>query len=498
MAEQIRALIVILFLATSFFYFVRSSFEPMLQPGQFARWRNCWLAVTTVAFMSGNFWIFIAVSALIIKYASKLEDNRYGLHQILLISVPLISARIPGLFDITIARLLAIMLIFPAIFNAKMRNNNPKLGSTLPDKIMLGFVILGTLLYMRGLTVTDSMRNGLYLFFDMFLPYYGASRLVKDFAQLKAIMIAFLMGTMVIALIGAFEYSSGWLLYNYLPTAMKADFSFGGYLARGDNLRASASTGHSLALGFVMMVTLGFYLFIAPSIKSKFLRYAGFAVIAAGSYGALARGSWVGIAIIILVFFACSPNKFRRLSQLSVAVIIIILTLPSIPGGKKVINLLPFVGNTDQYNVDYRERLLEKSMLIIEREPLFGVFNATVEPEMADMVTGEGIVDIVNTYLGYALGFGLVGLGLFLWFFIYVLFKLIKTMFKIKDKRSEEYLCSRALLATMVAILVNIFSVSSIGVIDTLYCSMGGLILSYVRIMNRTIQEKKLTKAIKV
>jgi O-antigen ligase len=165
--------------------------------------------------------------------------------------------------------------------------------------------------------------------------------------------------------------------------------------------------------------------------------------------------------------------------------------LPLIPGGEKVINLIPFVGETDKENVEYRQELIDSSILIIKKYPLFGTYDPKKEPEMEKMVQGEGIIDLVNTYLVITLYNGIVGLSLFLGFFSLVLLTIFKKIRKVSDKNSEEYRCGRILLATLVAVLVTIFTVSSIGIISNVYWLIAGLIFSYVRVTNPARITKK-------
>ena len=68
-------------------------------------------------------------------------------------------------------------------------------------------------------------------------------------------------------------------------------------------------------------------------------------------------------------------------------------------------------------------------------------------------------------------------------------------MKRIKDKNGEEYLCGRSLIATMIAVLVIIFTVSGIGVIPTIYWSLAGLIFSYARVTNQSVTTDKASVA---
>ena len=490
MPEHIATLIVILTIATSIFVIGKKHLEPLLPPGEFVRWRNAWVIVTLIAFLSSNFLLYIILTGIYVSRAIKKIDNRFAFFLAILFAVPVISARVGPLFYIDYVRLLSLVILLPMLFSVKGREDAPRLGRTLADWLVIVLITLMTILEMRGTTVTDALRNGIGYGLAIFLPYFVASRALKDFNQLKTALIGFTLAGMIAGAIAIFEYLKQWLLYNPLSDALHMDFALGAYLGRGDSLRALSSLGHPLILGLVMVVTFGFYLFVAPSIKNKWIRRLCQLTILAGLYVPVSRGPWVAAAILFLIFLALGPKMVKKMSITLIFVAISATLLPVIPGGQKIINLLPFVGNVDPYNVDYREVLFDKGLLIVQREPLFGVPEPAKEPEMEDMVQGEGIVDIVNSYLNIVLGYGIPALVLYMGLFVLALYRVNSSRKKIKDKTSEEYLCGRVLIATMIAVMLAIFSTSSIGVIPTVIYTLAGLMFSYARIIDNTYKKK--------
>jgi O-antigen ligase len=163
-----------------------------------------------------------------------------------------------------------------------------------------------------------------------------------------------------------------------------------------------------------------------------------------------------------------------------------VLALPLLavlPGGEKVINLLPFIGSTEKGTIDYRSQLVTNSMIVIQHNPWFGSVDFLETPEMQALMGGQGIIDVVNTYIGITLKSGFVGLGLFVGFFALVVIGVFRAMRSLPNKDSEEHLLGRALLATLLAILVIIFTVSSITVIPIVYWSVAGLGVAYVQMV---------------
>jgi O-antigen ligase len=224
---------------------------------------------------------------------------------------------------------------------------------------------------------------------------------------------------------------------------------------------------------------LGFYLFLAHHIQNKYWKIIGLCLVLAGLYVPLSRGPWMGAALLVVLYIIISPKVIKRLTTMAIALAVIIPLMSSMPIGKKVIDMLPFIGKTDTENVDYRVRLLDAAYTVFNRYPLFGSVKYRDELASLGMTQGEGIVDVVNTYLDVVLEYGMVGLTIYLSFFGIVIVTIIQSIKKIEDKQSDIHLLGRVLFATQIAILVTITSVSSILVIPVVYWAIAGLSLSY-------------------
>jgi O-antigen ligase len=197
----------------------------------------------------------------------------------------------------------------------------------------------------------------------------------------------------------------------------------------------------------------------------------------------------------LVVFIATGRNAMPRLMGLAAAAVLAFSLIAMLPGGERVINMLPFIGSTEKGSIDYRANLLNTSMIVIERNPWFGSVNYLETPEMESLRQGQGIIDIVNTYIQVALQTGFVGLGLFVSFFVLILLGIYRAMRSIRDRNSEERLLGRALVATLLAILVIIFTVSSIAIIPVVYWSVAGLGAAYVEMVRRQKKETRLRHA---
>jgi O-antigen ligase len=208
-------------------------------------------------------------------------------------------------------------------------------------------------------------------------------------------------------------------------------------------------------------------------------------LLAGGLFAPLSRGPWIGAAVMIVVFIGTGRKAIKRLMLLAAAGAIALPLLAIVPGGQKVLDLLPFIGTVEVENITYRQRLIDNAVIVIQRNPWLGSFDFRNTPEMQSMIQGQGIIDIVNTYIGIALSFGLIGLTLFVVFFASVLLGIRKGMRSFPNQDDEARRLGRALLATLAGILITIVTVSSITVIPVVYWSVAGLCVAYAQMARR-------------
>lgn len=496
MPEHIRALLVIIFLSFIVFTFAKKPAQQIIPLKDFIRRRNLWIGLTLVAFLSQNFWFYAFITGTAVL-TSKKEDNPVALFFMLLFVIPAATIQVSGLglvnylFSLSHQRLLSLTILLPAYLLLRAKKDTLSFGRLLPDKLILTYMLLVVLLYLRETSITDVLRQSFYQFIDIFLPYFVISRSIITLPRFRHALYSFVLATMVVALIAVFESAKNWLLYKGVIFSLGMDGGMTGYLGRSGLLRAISSAGHSIALGYLTAVAIGLYLFLQPSITSKFYRHLGLFLLVAGLIAALSRGPWVGALFIIIAFIASGRHAVKQLSKLVLIGIIAMPVMSFFPFGEKIINLLPFISDKNQENVDYRERLFDASIIVIKRHLLLGSVNFRDTPEMESMRQGQGIIDIVNSYLNIALRYGLIGLTLFSGFFISISWGVYRSFRSLPQKDSNEYLLGRSLLATLLGIMLIIFTVSSITIIPIVYWSMAGLGAGYIIMIRKNIQQLK-------
>lgn len=486
MPEHYKAFVVIALIAIVVTHLAQPALADIIPGNRLKRWRNIWLGITTIAFLLPTFWLFIIAAILFLNlYAKRQETDPITLYLLLICVIPPLGQDIPGFgiinyfFTLNYVRLLSLVILLPAFITLLHKHDTLRPSATLPDKLLLSFLLLTIGLQLRDTTITDTLRQAFYAFVDVFLPYFVISRSLRTLQQFRSTITALLFSASISAVIGGFEYLKHWLLYVTMSANWQIIERFA-YLDRGYSLRATASYGGGpIAFGYGMAIAIGLYFYCSDFIHIHSARRNALLILLMGLFASLSRGPWVGAACMFLVFLATGQHATQRMVRWGMLSVLALFLLPFIPGGEKLINLLPFIGHVDTGTIDYRQQLFHNGFIVIQRNLLFGSVNVLKTPEMLSMRQGQGIIDLVNSYLEIALFYGMVGLSLFSMFFITLLLRINRARRHFANM-SESAILGRSLLATLSGILVIIATVSSVGIIPTLYWIIGGIGMAYI------------------
>ena len=491
MPEHVRALMVVLVLGGSVFLLARRAFVDLIPAATYTRWRNLWLLMTLALFLAHSYWVYALLVAVYAVVATRRESHLLGLYFLLLFVAPPSRVEVPGLglvnhlFVLDQYRLLALALLLPAALALLQRSSSLKLGRSPVDWMVLGFFALTSLLHFREANLTSGLRNIVTNGIDVFLPYYVVSRSIRDMDGFKAALSGFMIGAMVLSVVALFEVLRSWKLYSAVLGALGLNPSeFGGYLRRAGFLRPTATVGNSIVLGYVVMVGLGFALFLKEFVASTRLKWLGMGVLVLGVIASLSRGPWVGAVFMLLVYVAMGPRAIKQLMRIGVVALGVGLLLGMFPFGQMLIEMLPFVGTVDEGNVEYRANLLTQALPVIQRNLWLGSVDYLETPELQVMLQGEGIVDLVNSYILVALDVGLVGLALFAGVFVLALREVKRSMRRAHRHSAEAEVLGRALFAVLASIMLVIYTVSSITAVPVVYWSVAGLCVAYAQFVS--------------
>ena len=497
MTEPIRALFFVIFLSGTTYLVLAKPLTNIFSYAELVRFRNTWFLVILCAFLSPNYWIFSFVLFFIFFfYCHKQPDNRVIYYLFLLSILPILTIEIPGfagirhLLEINYPRILIFAFLIPLLFQSKIPLSvNLKLFRLSSDKYVVSYVLLCTILSFRDNTFTNALRDCLLLFLDIFIPYYTLSRYLNSTEQLnRAFSVMFLTITSL-ALIGIFESAKHWLLYNAMTSNLSILPDIGRYDTRSGILRASAIFSGPIILGYALIIGFGLLLYLRPLLKWHKIFFIIGIIIVCGLLATVSRGPWVGFAVFIGIYLWTGRERIKYVLLSSILLLLGSSLLILTPAFDKFIQLLPFIGTVRTDTISYRERLFESAWIVIQRHPFFGSTNYYESPEMESMRQGQGIIDIVNSYLQIALSKGFVGLALFLLIFLGLMFHTYK-MIKILPPNEESLInMGRILFSILAAILVTISTVSSIDYIPYYYWTFSGITAAYIYVAKQTISK---------
>jgi O-antigen ligase len=492
MPEHLRAFVVIMVLSTVTFALIKPIvIKYGMDAGDFDRRRNAWFVVTASLFLSHSFWLFIGVCAITVYTSSKTEKNPVSLYAFLVFAAPAVSSPITGLglvnqlFEMDYLRLLSLILLLPIGLNLSKfsRSNYPFIARSWNETDVFLLLYLGVLILLNLSvnTFTNTIRVAvLYPFLDIFLPYYVARIVSANTENLRDVLLSFLSAASVLASCLVFEFVRQWSLYPPLAEALSVNWGnwdLTAYLFRDDRLRAQGTTGHPINAGFVMIPAI--VLAILYAAQSRIAKTSGLLVmclVCCGSVAAMSRGPWLSAAIGIVIFATFSPTARKLVAGVGLLAGAGVGAVIVLGDASQILKYLPFFGDVDFENIEYRQRLLEVGFVVIQKNPFFGAYDYIYSSAVQELKQGQGIIDIVNFYLGVALSSGLVGLSFIVAFFLSPLIRLGSRVMKATRRKVTFDGTQWALIAIGVSCMVMLGTTSIGGVLYSTIFMFFGLI----------------------
>jgi O-antigen ligase len=498
MTTQLVALGYVLIIALAVMWIARISLTTLIPKPDMERMTLLFAIVSACAFLLPSFWLYAAALILILitqtQTTPRPDDNlnawRATLWFWLLMAVPAIPVTLPGFaginqfLSISHLRLLCWVLLIPIVLsadNSTRTTNAAKPWHPLDLCVLIYFTGLSSILILfYDVSFTVWLRQLTEWFTDQILPYLAMRRAFSTPTQIKRALTGFALVGMILAGLSVIEFWKHWVLYQAVSTAWGEQWNLSIYLERDGFLRAQASTGHSLVFGYSMACCLAMWLWLYRFPSNRKIAWLGTLALIIGIGTALSRATWMTIALM-LVILAFLNGKMRNALLLGAGSVGIFLVLASfIPSFQDLLDKLPIIGNPGAPDAEkeYRQRLLEISLDLIAQSPWFGVPNAL--DYMEEMRQGQGIIDIVNSYIGVALSYGLVGLIPFISIFTMSIWRMWQLRQRL-PKGHEGWHLANCMIALTITIMILIFSTSSISTIPFIYFALIGLTLSIER-----------------
>jgi hypothetical protein len=420
MLINLKAMIYVLAVAMAVFIAAKPVCLRFMAEEDFKRRRNVWMVLTFAAFILPSFWLFVALAVPVIYWSGRRDSSPAALYGLLFylipptVHLPIPVVGINQLFDLDNTRILSFALMIPAALRiAASRDGRGSPGLALVDVLVLAFAGIQLLLFTPYESFTNTMRRASLLSIDSLVVYYVASRTCTRPRALADTMATMCLIGVIYAALAVIETAKGWQLYAGIGDRWGSPVTVAfGYLQRDGILRAKVSTGHPIGLGYSLAIAFGFWVYLSSRLKRTPRTLAVPVALWAGLIATYSRGPWITAALIPFIYAGTGERGFSRVMQLLLVSSTIGALILISPIGDAVIKSLPFVGSVGGEAVAYRQALFDTSWKLIQEHPFLG--NPFVLDQMENLRQGQGIIDLVNTYISVVLFYGLIGLGLFL------------------------------------------------------------------------------------
>jgi len=485
-------------IAFAAFYIARRAFPSIAEPARIDNWRNAFLAVTAAGFLVPNFWAMLFVVALLVVVMGRAEPLRPALYLLLLFALPPVGMRLPGFagidnfLEFTPPFILTALILAPALFNRKrMKKLAP--GGSLTDVFFFSYVALNCVLLFRDTTVTHGLRNAITFFMFSAPVYLVLSRWPRDLADIRIITLALVIPLFALAGIGIVEFGLRWHFYNDATLLWGADT--GRYEQRSGFLRAFGSVLGPIAFGYFIMVAMTLSLPLMSSAAKPLAVRFGLLACCGGLIVTLSRGPWIGAALSVAAFVMTGRKALTRSIMLGFVGVLGLIGLAATPGGARIIALLPIIGGEASDTISYRARLAETGWQVVMENPLFGMKGIHKAESMQELIQGQGIIDLVNSYLTIALQSGLVGLALFLGALMTALYSVWSASRRARAVSEELSTYCRGYFAALIGILFVIGTTSMVAQVTEIYWTVAGLCVAMTRVTNAALAKSAAQSA---
>lgn len=433
-----------------------------------------WIALTFVAFFSLSMWMFYALVALVCWVgAPKEPEDRVIFFIGILPALPKFDYLIPGfagiesLFNIDYARFVTMAVLLPIAAGALRSTSMVPRSRTARniDFFVFAYVLWAVVLAFDRHGLTQGFRAIFQQLAFVALPYLVVSRYLLDPGRSKEALSTLLYSALIVASIGIVELLTEWWFYRYIPERIGMgllDWRVLGHYERGGLVRVRSTIGGGL--GFVMLIAIAILITLRYEIRSRIFYVCALIALALCLYFTGARGSWLASGLVATLlsvrWFIKSPKNFLVACGLAVLLL---------PVGQRVLDSF----EDEEGTFDYRQQLIDSAIPMILDSPISG-YNGMTEVEatgrLEHLRQGEGIIDLVNTYIQVAMFEGLVGLALFLGSLLLALFAMLRaTARQIAGEKSTAPELSLLLSAIIISAAFLIATTSMTGYFQDYY-----------------------------
>lgn len=460
-----------------------------------------WFTVTIILFLvpTGLVFLFgLGIAVAVIGAREEVDTVALGFFTLFAVPSSGIAVNdvlgINYLLNFTAAMVISMAAFTPALLAARRRAPGPagahpaRREMAVVDVAIFSMFVLLCLLDSRDGTFTSALRNVVEWTFTLLVPYLVFSRVISTPDRLMRLLRTFLVALVVASAVALFIAVLGWQFYD-VPEYRLFDWQIPALRYRLGFLRSGGPLGGApISFGVVCMVGVAVAIAMSNWMRAGWRRWLLIGMPVVGVFATVSRGPMLGVVLVVIAYQLTKPNPFGALFKSgALASVLALPLLLFTPFGRNLLSLVPGLSEEtiDEGSVDYREDLLEIGLRVARKNPLFGRRDFKSDPEMEALIQGEQIIDVVNTYLRYALEHGFVTMSVY----VFVLFATIAALFVTlrrlpagrADLRRE---VGGALFAGLVGFAVVVSTTSSyVGLMPSFTWILVGLCVAYVRVV---------------
>jgi hypothetical protein len=333
------------------------------------------------------------------------------------------------LFDLNTIHILAIGLLIQCALKPD-RKAAPISQWTIEDTFV---TLLFAIIWIGGErmpSISLFLREGLSQTLMLLLPYFALRRSLRSSEEFMRVTACFAVASGILALFAIYEAVNGWTLFGMYRHVSDAGGMNKSLIQRGGALRAPVTMSSALMLGVVLLSGLTATFYSRRYVRQTWMILGWGAVTFLGLVVTQSRGNLALLPIAGLIF--CLLRKKYGLAALigvgaPAALAILLAAAQMIPQIGAFLNVGSQAASSrltaDVY--DYRQLLLNRGLEVGAMNRWTGASLDYVVGQLADISQGQGIVDMVNTYLTLYLISGLAGFLPFLAILAIIWWKLI-------------------------------------------------------------------------
>lgn len=422
-----------------------------------------WLLTTPVMFLlPSQMWILIGCAPLLVFLTPKSIDDRAAFYLAALLAVPdAIAAPIPFpglnyLIVLGFSMLAFLILLAPAL----VLRPKPYAAKFAPAAggLLIVMTILFALLEFRVTNLTNGLRAGLELFLVYALPFMALIRLIRTRGDVERIFSTLVFIALIFFFAALISQATRWNFYTYVTNR----FGFSEFADFRHGWLRVAVTLNTVLAGFIMTLgLLSVEYFRAQRVLGFLSAWMLRAMCVVTAFFTYSRGAWLSMAVAYATYFL-----FARMPRAVRAPIVLFGVFIALPLAGNIATTGDLNSIDEFGSFEYRQELLRTSLAYIRMHPIFGDPNFRESGFFDHLYQGQGIIDVVNTYINVALRYGLVGLAFFAGVFGASIAGLLKVgAFMPKRDRSDLEQQRAVLLAANAGYLAVIATTSAVSLV---------------------------------